>query len=179
MSRPNSVTTIGTSAFNGCSRLTSATLGSGVTNIGKSLFYGCDQMTELTCLAFMPPGFSDTDFGLFKEMDDYDRVTLHVPALSVNLYQTAVIWSNFSQILGDAPGEIPGDVNGDGEINVADVNTVIDVIINGGSHGHSHAPSNESETGSEDWSDIIDVNGDGEINIADANVIIYYILCLQ
>ena len=173
---PNSVTTIGTSAFNGCSRLTSATLGSGVTNIGKSLFYGCDQMTELTSLAFMPPGFSDTDFGLFKEMDDYARVTLHVPAISVNAYQTAVIWSNFSQIIGDAPGDIPGDVNGDGEVNIADVNMVIDVIINGGSHGHSHAPSNESETGSEDWSDIIDVNGDGEINIADANVIIDYIL---
>ena len=173
---PNSVTTIGTSAFNGCSRLTSATLGSGVTNIGKSLFYGCDQMTELTSLAFMPPGFSDTDFGLFKEMDDYARVTLHVPAISVNAYQTAVIWSNFSQIIGDAPGDIPGDVNGDGEVNIADVNMVIDVIINGGSHGHSHAPANESEAGSEDWSVIIDVNGDGEINIADINVVINYIL---
>ena len=100
---PNSVTTIGASVFKGCSKLTSAILGSGVANIGKSIFYDCDQMTELTCLAHTPPGFSDTDFGLFKELDDYARVTLHVPASSVNAYRAAPIWSNFSQIVGDAP----------------------------------------------------------------------------
>jgi hypothetical protein len=95
----------------------------------------------------------------------------------VEAYQSAAYWHLFYQILDDASqGDIPGDVNGDGEVNVADVNKVIDVIINGGSHGHGHAPANESEAGSEDWSDIIDVNGDGEINIADVNVIIDYII---
>ncbi len=51
-----------------------------------------------------------------------------------------------------------GDVNNDGEVNVADVNAVIDVILSSGS------------------SSLADVNGDGEINIADVNVLIDIIL---
>ena len=58
---------------------------------------------------------------------------------------------------------IPGDVNGDGEINIADANSVIDIVIMGGNSGHSRAPA-------------ADVNDDGEINIADVNVIIDIIL---
>ena len=55
------------------------------------------------------------------------------------------------------PG-IKGDVNGDGEVNIADVNAVIDLILTGRS----------SAAG--------DVNGDGEVNIADINSIIDLIL---
>ncbi len=50
------------------------------------------------------------------------------------------------------------DVNGDGEVNIADVNAVIDIILNG-----SENPSG-------------DVNDDGEINIADVNAVIDIIL---
>ena len=49
---------------------------------------------------------------------------------------------------------IPGDVNGDGEVNIADVNAVIDVILGGSSNPRA------------------DVNSDGEINIADVNAVI-------
>ena len=51
-----------------------------------------------------------------------------------------------------------GDVNNDGEVNIADVNAVIDVILGGGSNTAA------------------DVNNDGEINIADINVVIDIIL---
>ena len=51
-----------------------------------------------------------------------------------------------------------GDVNNDGEVNVADVNAVIDVILSSGSSSSA------------------DVNGDGEVNIADVNVLIDIIL---
>ena len=51
-----------------------------------------------------------------------------------------------------------GDVNNDGEVNIADVNAVIDMILDGGSNAAA------------------DVNGDGEINIADINAIIDIIL---
>ena len=53
---------------------------------------------------------------------------------------------------------IHGDVNGDCEVNIADVNAVIDVIL-----GDRTNPA-------------ADVNTDGEINIADVNVIINIIL---
>ena len=59
------------------------------------------------------------------------------------------------------PNEVPGivgDVNGDGEVNIADINAVIDMILSG----------RFNEKG--------DVNGDGEVNIADINAIIDKIL---
>ena len=52
----------------------------------------------------------------------------------------------------------PGDVNGDGEVNIADVNAVIDLILS----GRTTKPG--------------DVNGDGEVNIADVNALIAIIL---
>ena len=53
---------------------------------------------------------------------------------------------------------MPGDVNGDGEVNIADVNAVIDMILSGSA----------TMAG--------DVNGDGEVNIADVNALIGLIL---
>ena len=53
---------------------------------------------------------------------------------------------------------VPGDVNGDNEVNIADVNAVIDMILSG-------------KTRSEG-----DVNRDGEVNIADVNAVIDMIL---
>ena len=55
---------------------------------------------------------------------------------------------------------VTGDVNGDGEVNIADVNAVITVILNNGSNT------------------ACDVNGDGEVNIADVNAVIAVILNL-
>ena len=59
---------------------------------------------------------------------------------------------------------VPGDVDGDGETTISDANSVIEVIIHGGSGGgHSRIP-------------IADVNCDGEVNIADVNAIFDIIL---
>ncbi len=56
----------------------------------------------------------------------------------------------------------PGDVNGDGEINIADVNAVISIILTG--------------DGPDEVIQYADVNEDGEINIADVNMLIAMIL---
>ena len=53
---------------------------------------------------------------------------------------------------------VTGDVNGDSEVNIADVNAIIDIILGG----------NPVATA--------DVNGDSEVNIADINTIIDIIL---
>ena len=45
---PNSVTSIGTSAFNGCIGLTSVTIPNSVTSIGDYAFYGCTGLTSIT-----------------------------------------------------------------------------------------------------------------------------------
>lgn len=59
---------------------------------------------------------------------------------------------------GEVEAHVNGDVNGDGEVNIADVNSLIDLILNG---------KNTS---------LADVNGDGEVNIADVNAVIDIIL---
>jgi outer membrane protein assembly factor BamB len=45
---PNSVTSIGDSAFGGCSKLTSVTIPNSVTSIGDSAFEGCSRLTSVT-----------------------------------------------------------------------------------------------------------------------------------
>ena len=61
-------------------------------------------------------------------------------------------------VKGNVVEPIVGDVNGDGEVNIADVNAVIDLILSG---------VNDLKG---------DVNGDEEVNIADVNSIIDIIL---
>ena len=62
--------------------------------------------------------------------------------------------------LGFDPTVLGGDVNGDGEVNIADVNALIDIIMG--------KPDNTQGRS--------DVNGDGEVNIADINTVISVIL---
>ena len=45
---PDDVTSIGSSAFSGCSGLTSVTIPNSVTSIGSSAFYGCSGLTSVT-----------------------------------------------------------------------------------------------------------------------------------
>jgi hypothetical protein len=54
---------------------------------------------------------------------------------------------------------LPGDVNNDGEVNIADVNALIDIIL-----GSSNATASA------------DINHDNEVNIADINALIDLIL---
>ena len=45
---PNSVTNIGSNAFDGCSGLTTVTIPNSVTSIGSKAFYGCSGLTSVT-----------------------------------------------------------------------------------------------------------------------------------
>ena len=83
-----------------------------------------------------------------------NTTVLYVPIKSLVLYRGILPWRWMKHIVG----VIDADVNGDDEINIADVNMVIDAILNN------------------EISDLQDVNGDGEINIADINAIIDAIL---
>ena len=60
-----------------------------------------------------------------------------------------------------------GDVNGDGDVNITDANSVIEIIINGG-NGHDRINEHGQIIG--------DVNLDGVVNISDLNYIIQIIL---
>ncbi len=69
---PDSVTSIGTFAFADCYRLTSVTIEDGVTSIASGAFYGCDGLTEILIPA------SVTNIGLypFANCDSLQTITV-------------------------------------------------------------------------------------------------------
>ena len=115
---PNSVTSIGESAFRGCSSLTSLTIPDSVTSIGNYAFYGCSSLTSVTipnavtsigeqafkncsslayiyCYATTPPVCDDDN--IFSGVNKLCHI--HVPAGTITNYQVATGWRYFSKFL--------------------------------------------------------------------------------
>ena len=114
-------------------------------------------------------GFDSRDFG------DLLTPFTHYPEASANHQE----YCGLSHVIKDgqiiykgmlydpnATTGIPGDINGDGEVNIGDANSVIDIVVMGGNNGHTRIPA-------------ADMNGDNEITIADFNAIIAIILKQQ
>ena len=121
---PNSVTSIGDSAFYGCSGLTSVTIGNSVnsigdwafgncygltsvtipnsvTSIGSEAFRDCSELLDVYCYAEKVPSTeSDAFDGSYPE-----NATLHVPAASVDSYRATAPWSSFGKIVALTPEE--------------------------------------------------------------------------
>ena len=82
-------------AFYGCSMLTSVTIGDGVTSIGQMAFYNCSGLTDIYVNRTTPP----TVEGSFNRY----TATVWVPCGSLEAYQQASVWSNFSDIRESLP----------------------------------------------------------------------------
>lgn len=96
---PNSVTTIGRSAFIVCKGLTSAIIGNSVTNIGGSAFSNCSNLTYLQCDAVTPPSLESYGTEVFSGVDKA-ACTLKVPHNSLEVYQAADQWKDFLIVSG-------------------------------------------------------------------------------
>ena len=116
------------------------------------------MLTVVYCYIADLSGVSCGNEQFYKEYNgDYSGRTLHVLQGTADVYRADENWyPYFGQIVEDI---FIGDVNRDLEVNIADVNAVIDMILGG--NGDMTAA---------------DVNGDGEINIADINAVIDIIL---
>ncbi len=90
---PNSVTNINDCAFNGCSGLTSINIPNSVTNICSGAFGNCSGLTDVYCEADDVP---TTDESVFTEVSS---CTLHVPAASLEAYKATVPWNEFGNIV--------------------------------------------------------------------------------
>ncbi len=150
---PNSVTSIGNESFEHCLGLTSITIPESITRIGSSAFYGCKALDTVVCWPLSPPSLSSSAFGGVPQ-----NMCVYVQANVLEAYQNNSVWGKLN-LLPMSGGGLTGDVNGDGEVNIADINAVIDAILNDVM-----------------MEDRYDVNGDGELNIADINAIIDIIL---
>ena len=151
---PNSVTTIGNWAFSDCSGLTSVTIPNSVTSIGKYAFGYCSGLTRIEAYP-NPEKVGTGEYAFLRVPKDG---TLHVLPKYLSAYLTASQWCEFTNIKGDLT-EI-GDINLDGKVDVTDVTTLVNMILNG-------------ETAN---LELADINADGKVNVSDVTALVNIIL---
>lgn len=153
------VSSIGEFAFSGCRSLATVDLPPTVKNIGSGAFCGCDLLRNFTVHTATPATLGYTD--PFQRANT--NCTLHVPYGAAATYKAALtrgvtVWKNWFNVIKEA--EPTPDVNVDGEITVADVTAVYDIIL-----GIDNT-----------YNKTADVNGDSEVTVADATIIYNVIL---
>ena len=157
---------IGRNSFAECFELEKVTFGRGIKSIEGYAFDMCPKLVYITCLATTPPVIkhivTDDQGKEYEEEcfdeDTYSNAVLFVPKGSEVNYMIHDTWKKFIHIVGITVSAGASDVNGDGEVNIADINSVVNAILSGDNDMAS------------------DVNGDGEIGIADINEIVQTIL---
>ena len=159
---PEGVISIAPWAFENCSGLTNVTIPSSVKYIDLEAFGNCYSLKDV--YSYINPSDPDYyyDYYMFYlESEDYMGRTLHVPAGSLAFYQENEAWYlYFGKIveMSDGPA-LPGDVDGDGEVSIADVTVLVDLLLAGATDPNG-----------------ADVDGDGEVSISDVSALIDYLL---
>ena len=158
---PEGVTVSADQAAREATSITQVELPSTLVEIRPSAFSSITGITQVTCLATTPP-----NSGSYFTEAVYENATLYVPMRSVDLYKNAEGWCNFRLIegidTGDHPGPI-GDVNHDGNVSIADVTALIDLLLGVG----------------DGCPECADVNGDSNVSIADVTALIDKLLGVE
>lgn len=94
---PSSVTSIGNSAFWGCTSLSTISIPSSVISIDDGAF-GCSGLTALIAANPIPVNLSATTYLLFTNVN-IKNCTLYVPIGSKSAYQAAPVWKDFGRIV--------------------------------------------------------------------------------
>ena len=100
---PSSVTSIGSYAFYGCSGLTSVTIPSSVTSIGSYAFYGCSEITSVS----IPPSVTSIGSSAFQSCSKLTLISVDVA--NPNYSSTAgVLFDKLQTTLIQCPSGIVG-----------------------------------------------------------------------
>ena len=87
----NKVTTIGTAAFQGCTRLGKVSIGISMKDISANAFANCTKLYDIYCYAAEPPTAKESSFA------NYNAV-LHVPCESQRLYMLDILFGDFKYV---------------------------------------------------------------------------------
>lgn len=105
------LTSIGHGSFSRCNALTSITLPEGVTSIGECAFQNCKELTSMSLLSKTPPTLGRYALKFFvREQDgtypsfNLPKLTILVPLGSVEAYQAASGWSDYTGKIQAIPG---------------------------------------------------------------------------
>lgn len=104
-------------------------------------------------------GITDTSYNV-QNLLDGASYQYRVKAVFNNNSESG--WSNVEEVELKSTPTIPGDVNGDGSVDIADVNSLVSIIL--------------EQKSVADFPGKVDINGDGKVDIADINAIIAIIL---
>ena len=161
MTIPNSVKTIGSGAFFQCVGFDGTlTIGANVTYIGDEAFRKCSHFSKAVSLATTPPKLGDEITRM--AFSEFGTQTLNVPYGCATAYQNSSWYdpiglNGFYEFI--EAELMRGDVNLDGSVNIADVTSLIDILLS----GITASPA-------------ADCDEDGNVNIADVTELIDYLL---
>ena len=130
-------------------------LGANVDSLSQFAINDLGNLKVFICWAQTPPRLDR--YQSFSPDASRINAPLYVRKASLEAYRTTPQWKNFKTIVAI---EDVGDVNGDGEITIADVTTLIDILLGSGP----------------DITALADVNLDGEVTIADITTLIDMLL---
>lgn len=147
------VSELGDYSLYNVTQIDSVALPASMTRLGSYAMAGMTGLKALACEAVDVPALGDDVWAGVKQSE----IPLDVPEASLEQYKESPQWQNF--LFKSA--WLRGDVNADGEISVADINIVIEII-----KGRQYNDETMLRA---------DVNGDGEITVADINLIIILI----
>ena len=148
------VNTIGDYVLYDVSTLSVVELPATVTWIGSYAMAGMTGMKSMISNAEEVPALGEQVWAGVNQA----TIPLTVPTASVNSYKAADQWKLFK--FGNS--WLKGDVNGDGEVNIADINALINIILGNVADAETMLRA--------------DVNEDGEINVGDINALVDIIL---
>ena len=115
---PNSVTSIGDSAFEDCTSLTSITIPNGVTSIGESAFEDCSSLISIT----IPDSVTEIGSGAFSGCTSLTNITIPDSVTSIG------DWA-FSGCTSLTSITIPNSVTGIGNVAFQDCSSLTSITI--------------------------------------------------
>lgn len=106
---PNTVSSIGSDAFYGCTDLVSITIPSSVVFIGSDAFSGCNRLTSVVSEIETPFGIGNNVF-YSSDKDIYATAVLIVPKNKKSDYQAVDGWKKFANIVEQGEGGFAGQI---------------------------------------------------------------------